>query len=137
MKLGKNEIMAIVESALFLFGAIFMAIVFIVPSNPLWAFIIGLILALSGVGLWVGWWAIPLLRAKVKKAVDEKRAATLTATTVEEATAVDKTYELHRPVHHNQPNGTTPATTPTATEQPTTANDQPTADNKPTLDLDF
>ena len=119
MKLGKNEIMAIVESALFLIGAIFMAIVFIVPSNPLWAFILGLVLALIAVGLWV----IPLVVKPIKKAITEKRESTLTATSVDEATATDETYELHRPVYNEQP---------TTTDQADAA-----PNNKPKVDLDF
>ena len=127
MKLGKNEIMAIVESALFLVGAIFMAIVFIVPSNPLWAFILGLILALIAIGLWV----TPPIANLIKKTITEKRETTLTATSVAEATATDETYELHRPLNNEQP---------TAAEQPT---DQPadsadaTPTDKPKVDLDF
>lgn len=119
MKLGKNEIMAIVESALFLVGAIFMAIVFIVPSNPLWAFILGLILALIAIGLWI----TPPIANLIKKAIAEKRESTLTATSVAEATATDETYELHRPVHK---------------EQPTTDDeDKATPTDKPKVDLDF
>lgn len=121
MKLGKNEIMAIVESALFLLGAIFMAIVFIVPSNPLWAFIIGLLLALIGVGLWVA----PLIINLVKKQLAEKRESTLTATTVAEATTTDQNYELHRPVA--QPAAPTTPTNPS----------QPADNHNSGVDLDF
>ena len=123
MKLGKNEVMAIVESALFLVGAIFMAIVFIVPSNPLWAFILGLILALIAIGLWV----TPPLTNLIKKAVAEKRESTLTATSVDEATATNETYELHRPAHNNQPK---------TDDQPADQADTKPTD-KPKVDLDF
>ncbi len=52
MKLGKGTLSAIIETALFTFGAIFFLIVLIIPSNPLWALVAGISCGLTGAIVW-------------------------------------------------------------------------------------
>ena len=52
MKLGKGALSAIIETALFAIGAIFFLLVIIIPSNPIWALVAGIICGLAGAILW-------------------------------------------------------------------------------------
>lgn len=151
MKLGKADILVIVECGLLLLGAIFLAIVFINPANPVWALWVGLLLAAAGIVVWVG----PLLVGQIKKLLAKRQKTVLKSSTdftgaAKESTTTD--YELHRPVN---PTATTPepftesTTVPvtepiTATTEPTTPTEPatvpPVADNNTPpagLDLDF
>ena len=52
MKLGKRSLLAIFESVLFTVGADFLLLVIIIPSNPIWALVAGIICGLAGAILW-------------------------------------------------------------------------------------
>ena len=52
MKLGKGTFLAIIETALFTFGAIFFLLVLIIPSNPIWALAAGIVCGLAGAIIW-------------------------------------------------------------------------------------
>ena len=52
MKLGKEVFLAMIETALFVAGAIFFLIVLIIPANPLWALIAGIACGLTGAIVW-------------------------------------------------------------------------------------
>ncbi len=53
MKLGKGNLFAIIESALFTIGAIFFALALIIPSNPILMLIVGFLCGLAGIILWL------------------------------------------------------------------------------------
>ena len=69
MKLNKDELFAVIESVLFLIGAVFLSVVFIDDANPAWALWVGLLFALAGAALW----ARPLF-AKFVNSVNSKNA---------------------------------------------------------------
>ena len=52
MKLGKESLLAIIESALFVLGAFFFLLVAMIPSNPIWALVVGILFGLAGAVLW-------------------------------------------------------------------------------------
>ena len=66
MKLGnldQKSILAMIETALFALGAVFFMLVLIIPTNPLWALIIGLLFGLAGTAVWL----CPLLVQKLQR----------------------------------------------------------------------
>lgn len=142
MKLGKADILAIVECGLLLLGAIFLAIVFINPANPVWALWIGLLLAAAGIVLWVG----PLLVGQIKKLMAKRQKTVLKSSTDFTGTAKESTttdYELHRPVNPTD-TATSPEPVTESITEPTTPTEPaavpPVNDNNNPpagLDLDF
>ena len=122
MKLGKATLFAIIECLLFISGAIFFLIVIIDPLNPLWALILGMILAGAGVIVWVA----PLVR-RMSSGLTPKQSIIESTGTAEEL----DTYELHRPAPQVMQNTPTPET-PTAPKP-----EQPSQPDDTNLDLDF
>ena len=90
MKLGKESLLAIIESALFVAGAAFFAYALITNSNPIWAFTVGILLGLAGAILWSGSLLAQFLRRRKNRVEDISRA-------IQGAdNPENNTYELHR-----------------------------------------
>lgn len=87
-KLGKASLLAIIECALFISGAVFFLVVLLDASNPLWALVIGLILAGAGVIVWVS----PVIMRMAHGVPPQKSVI------VDPVADATDTYELHRPV---------------------------------------
>ena len=96
MKLGKGSLLAIVESALFIIGAIFFALVLIIPSNPTWALIAGILCGLAGAVMWSSSLFVRMGH-RVHTRVKHKRVnAEDVAKKILDDDDDDETYELHR-----------------------------------------
>lgn len=111
-----------VECALFIGGAIFFLIVLLDDANPLWALILGMILAGAGVIVWV----VPIF-GRMTYGVTPKQSIIDSTGTPEEP----DTYELHRPAPQVMQNTPTPET-PTAPKP-----EAPSQPDDTNLDLDF
>lgn len=96
MKLGKGTLLAILESVLFVIGAVFFAIVLIIPSNPIWALVAGIICGLAGAIMW----SCSLFVRMGKNIHHRIKSKTVNAESVAQQIldddADDETYELHR-----------------------------------------
>ena len=91
MKLEKEALLAIIESALFLLGAIFFLLVFMIPSNPIWALVAGIIFGLAGALTW----SYPYFVRLFRKMKGTTLSAEEVAKKINEDTDADS-YELHR-----------------------------------------
>ena len=124
MKLGKEALFAIIETALFAVGAGFFVMVLILPTSPNWALIMGIIFGLAGIALWL----FPFFAKLIQR---YKTAPDVTNITQEilGAEADDDSYELHRStpyLHDDDEIIATPLHT--STTKPT----KPTKAGKPT-----
>ena len=52
IKLGKESLLAVIECALFALGALFFLLTAMIPSNPIWALVVGILFGLAGAVLW-------------------------------------------------------------------------------------
>lgn len=97
MKLGKGTLLAILESVLFVIGAVFFAIVLIIPANPIWALIAGILCGLAGAILWSS-----SLFVRMGQTIHHRiKSKTVNAESVakqilNDDDTDDETYELHR-----------------------------------------
>ncbi len=92
MKLGKEALLAIVESALFIAGAVFFMLVLIIPSNPVWALIAGILFGLAGAIVWSYPYFVQLFRRL--KANDNVEDISQKIQGAEDPE--NNSYELHR-----------------------------------------
>ncbi len=96
MKLGKGTILAIFESLLFVIGAVFCALVLIIPSNPIWALGAGIACGLASAIMW----SCSLFVRLGKRAHEHHQDKKITADNVAKKILADDisedTYELHR-----------------------------------------
>lgn len=92
MKLGKEVLLAIIESALFVIGAIFFVYVLITPFTPTWALIVGFSFGIAGAMLWL----CPLILKGITKHI-KPRHNTVQEISQKIQGSDDDTYELHRP----------------------------------------
>ena len=97
MKLGKGSLSAIIETVCFTLGAIFFAMVLIIPTNPLWALIAGIFCGLAGAMIWSG----SLFVRMGQKVNTRIRRKTVNATDVakqilDDDDEMEEGYELHR-----------------------------------------
>ena len=111
MKLGKGTILAIIETALFVIGACFFLLVLIIPANPVWALIAGLLFGLAGAIVW----SCPLFVRMGQKIHDRIKTANSQTSAEDVAKKIladddeSTNYELHRAdayenYDHAQPN---------------------------------
>ena len=99
MKLGKGTLSAIIETALFTFGAIFFLIVLIIPSNPLWALVAGISCGLTGAIVWSCSFFVHIGRKVGHKLHDSIKSTKVNPEDVAKQILEDddfKQYELHR-----------------------------------------
>lgn len=93
MKLGKEALLAITESALFILGAFFFLLVFLIPSNPIWALIVGILFGLAGAILWSCPHFVHLFgKASQRMKVNHSDVEAIS----KKIQGDDDTYELHR-----------------------------------------
>lgn len=97
MKLGKGTLLAIVESTLFLIGAIFFLLVLIIPSTPIWALIVGICFGLAGAIVWLS----PLLVQMFHRISNHMKVNTASVEEISQKIQgsdrpENDTYELHR-----------------------------------------
>lgn len=137
-KLGKEAILAIIESTLFALGAIFFLLVLIIPSNPVWALVAGILLGLAGAIVWLCPYVYRMMRNlthKIHNRIENIKGPTINAEDVaEQILKSDKTqrksYELHRADAYDnitddiisqveEPTSTTEAKTEMNQKQPT------------------
>ena len=92
IKLGKEALLAIVESALFITGAAFFMLVLIIPSNPVWALIVGILFGLAGAIVWLYPYFVQM--------INRSKANTDVASISQKIQGADNpennSYELHR-----------------------------------------
>lgn len=103
MKLGKGSFLAIVETGFFVLGAVFFAMVLIIPTNPLWALIAGIFCGLAGAITW----SSSLFVRMGQKVKTRVRRKTVNATDVakqilEDDDELEDGYELHRTTSYDQ-----------------------------------
>lgn len=94
MKLGKAQILALIETALFAIGAIFFLLMIISPASPIWMLIVGIIFGLAGAILWLYPLIVRLL-ATFKS--DKSRIADLSKSIQGAEDPENSTYELRNP----------------------------------------
>ncbi len=92
MKLGKEALLAIVESALFVIGAFFFMLVLIIPSNPVWALIMGILFGLAGAIVWLYPYLVRLI-IRLKPNTD---VASISQKIQGADNPENNSYELHR-----------------------------------------
>ena len=102
MKLGKESLLAITEIALFSLGAIFFLLVVIIPSNPLWALILGILCGLAGAITW----SCPLfvhMFQKIQKRITSSHldSEAVAKKILEDDNLQENGYELHRAESYN------------------------------------
>lgn len=131
MKIGKEEIFAIVECGLFLIGAGFFAAVLIDSSNPIWALWVGIVFAVAGVLLWLHPVWENMVKNLLTKIAQAKAAAAAKATaTNTQPDEPHEDYELHRQTSYDAPQHTN-ATKATKSKK------NATAQSPIDVDLDF
>lgn len=91
MKLGKEVVLAIIESALFVIGALFFVYVLFTPITPTWALIVGFSFGIAGAVLWL----CPLILKGITKHIKPRRDKIKEISQKIQGTD-DETYELHR-----------------------------------------
>ena len=91
MKLGKESLLAIIESALFVIGAGFFAYALMTNTNPIWAFVVGILFGLAGAILW----SYSLL-ARFLRHHKTASAADISQQIQGADNPENNTYELHR-----------------------------------------
>jgi hypothetical protein len=104
MKIGKEAVLAIIESALFVLGAVFFLLVLIIPSNPVWALIAGIVFGVTCAIVWLCPYVSHLIQnliLKIHHRIERIKGPTINAEDVaEQILKSDKTqrksYELHR-----------------------------------------
>ncbi|MCM1404254.1 MAG: hypothetical protein NC133_01990 [Prevotella sp.] len=97
MKLGKEALLAIVESALFIIGAFFFMLVLIIPSNPVWALVFGILFGLAGAIVWLCPFVIRLVRKiKLRQPTTETDIASIAQKIQGADNPENNSYELHR-----------------------------------------
>ena len=99
IKLGKESLLSIIESSLFVLGAIFFLLVIVIPSNPVWALVAGILFGLAGAIVW----SSPLFVQLAKKLHNRIKDSTKVASAEDVAKDIldadntqNDTYELHR-----------------------------------------
>lgn len=92
MKLGKEALLAIVESALFVIGAFFFMLVLIIPSNPVWALIMGILFGLAGAIVWL----YPYLIRMINRLKPNTDVASISQKIQGADNPENNSYELHR-----------------------------------------
>ena len=99
MELGKKTILAIIETALFVIGAIFFLIVLIVPANPIWALVAGILCGLTGAIVWSCSFFVHIGRKVGHKLHDSIKSTKVNPEDVAKQILEDddfKQYKLHR-----------------------------------------
>ncbi|MBO4726741.1 MAG: hypothetical protein J5598_04045 [Clostridia bacterium] len=101
MKLEKGEILAIIETLCFIAGAVFFILVITIPSNPIWALIVGISCGLTGAIIWLCSLIIRTagkvghkIHNQIERTVVDKVDAEKIAKSIFKDE--DDTYELHR-----------------------------------------
>lgn len=94
MKLGKAQILALIETALFAIGAVFFLLMLISPTSPIWMLIVGSIFGLTGAILWLCPNLVRLL-ATFKSA--KSRIADLSKIIQDADNPENNTYKLRNP----------------------------------------
>ena len=96
VKLGKATILALIECACFVLGAVFFLIMLISPDSPLWMLIVGILFGLTGAIIWL----FPHLARFYLKIYNRfkgsKAKAKDVAQQIQNINEEDNTYELHR-----------------------------------------
>ncbi|MBR4419044.1 MAG: hypothetical protein IKT33_03500 [Clostridia bacterium] len=100
MKLGKAQILALIETALFAIGAIFFLLMIISPASPIWMLIVGIMFGLAGAIMWL-FPAIIRFLATFKNA--KTRISDLSKSIQGADDPENSTYELRNP-QSNEPN---------------------------------
>lgn len=96
IKLGKATILALIECACFVLGAVFFLLMLMSPVSPLWMLIVGILFGLAGAILWLFPY-IARLFIKLYNKFKSKRAKTKdVAKEIQNINEDDDTYELHR-----------------------------------------
>ena len=104
MKLGKESLIAIIESALFVLGAFFFLLVIIIPTNPIWALITGISLGLAGAIVWLYPYIVRLVKnihTNLHQRIERLKGPQINAEDVADKILKSertkrKNYELHR-----------------------------------------
>jgi hypothetical protein len=108
--LKKNELMAVVEAASFLVGAIFLLVVVFSAGDAVWAFWIGLVFALAGVILWLSPYIVRLYN-KIKADIGNRK----TSSVAKDASHIET--ELLQARNTAPDSGATPITPPAPPQQ--------------------
>ena len=97
MKLGKESLLAIIESALFVLGALFFLLTLVSVSTPMWMLIVGSLCGLSGAILWLYPFVVRIItRAKSKHKNRQDQVAAISQQIQGADNPENDTYELHR-----------------------------------------
>ncbi len=124
MKLGIGTILAILESLLFVTGAVFCALVMVIPTNPIWALTAGIVCGLTGAIIW----SCSLFVRTVKKVHTKVQNKKVTPEEIAKKILTDEdlaeeTYELHRNENYTDDiDDIIPDLPNTTPEQPTSSN---------------
>lgn len=97
MKLGKESLLAIIESALFVLGALFFLLTLVSVSTPIWMLIVGSLCGLSGAILWLYPFVVRMIaQAKSKRKNQQDQVAEVSQKIQGADNPENDTYELHR-----------------------------------------
>jgi len=96
IKLGKATILALIECACFIFGAVFFLLMIMSPNSPLWMLIVGFLFGLTGAILWM----FPLFARLCMKLYNKFKSAKAKskdiAKEIQSINEDNEKYELHR-----------------------------------------